>query len=456
MSALLLCLAAFVLFGDHVVKVGHFFDGVTYAGIARQMSMGIGTIDCPQYSPFLAPQFYGHLPLWLGWQALFFVLFGDTWWVEGSFLLVNLAMHGLAFRWVWNEFRLATGGAQLPSWRVVVALYMTVPIVLWTWTNNMLEIGVSFFSLLAVGASLVSLRTTRKRWWCWSIAASWLTILAAASKGVVGLFPLATGMAWWWWKPIDRRRVALSSAVMIVAFAGTSGMLFLSLAEAVHYVTNHFQIQLAPALKGELDVTTTWRAKILWDALLDLLPMGILTGIWIRWGRMEWDEERRRAMWTWLLIGLMATLPLCASMKQRKFYVVPAIPYFAMAAAVWWGTFDPWRKLGPMGWRGAMLALATLGVVGCVQVFTGFGEVSRDHAKWDLARRASAQFPAGTVLEVNQELAHDYTMIAILVRSGSLYITDHPPDDATHAVVKRTSNEGDRYEIVPRKTSRSN
>ncbi len=455
MSALLLCLAALVLFGDDVVKVGHFFDGVTYAGIARQMSMGIGTIDCPQYSPFLAPQFYGHLPLWLGWQALFFVLFGDTWWVEGLFLLVNLALHGLAFRWVWSEFRLATGGAQLPSWRTVVALYLTVPIVTWTWSNNMLEIGVSFFSLLAVGASLTSLRTTRKRWWWWSIAAAWLTILATASKGVVGLFPLATGMAWWWWKPMDRRRIGLSSAVMILAFAGTSGMLFLNLPEAVHYVTNHFQIQLVPALKGELDVTTTWRAKILWDALLDLLPMGILTGIWIRWGRMEWDDKRRRAMWTWLLIGLMATLPLCASMKQRKFYVVPAIPYFAMAAAVWWGTFDPWRKLGPKGWKGAMLALATLGVVGCVQVFTGFGEVSRDHAKWDLARRASAQFPAGTVFEVNRELAHDYTMIAILVRSGSLYITDNPSDGVTHAVVKRITNEGDHYEIVRRQTTPS-
>jgi len=160
-------------------------------------------------------------------------------------------------------------------------------------------------------------------------------------------------------------------------------------------------------------------------------------------------------MWTWLLIGLMATLPLCASMKQRKFYVVPAIPYFAMAAAVWWGTFDPWRKLGPKGWKGAMLAFATLGVVGCVQVFTGFGEVSRDHAKWDLARRASAQFPAGTVFEVNRELAHDYTMIAILVRSGSLYITDNPPDGVTHAVVKLITNEGDHYEIVRRQTTPS-
>ena len=58
MSAVLLCVAVFVVFGPHVVKVGHFFDGVTYAGIARQMSMGIGTLDCPQYSPFLAPKFY--------------------------------------------------------------------------------------------------------------------------------------------------------------------------------------------------------------------------------------------------------------------------------------------------------------------------------------------------------------------------------------------------------------
>lgn len=456
LSALLLCAAVLVLFGDDVVKVGHFFDGVTYAGIARQMSMGIGTFDCPQYSPFLAPQFYGHLPLWLGWQALFFVLVGDAWWVEGLFLLVNLALHGLAFRWVWNEFRLAAGDTPLPSWRAVVALYLTVPTVSWAWSNNMLEVGVSFFSLLAVGASLTSLRTTRRHWWWWSIAAAWLTILATASKGVVGLFPLASGMAWWWWKPLERRRIGRSSAAMIVAFGGTLGMLALALPEAVHYVTKHLQIQLVPALKGELDVTTAWRAKILWDALLNLLPLGILTGLWIRWGWVDGNDACRRAMWTWLWIALMATLPLCASLKQRTFYLVPAMPFYAMAAAVWWGTFDPWKTLEPKGRKVAMLALVTLVVVGSVRVCAGFGDVSRDHAKWDLAKRASAQFPAGTVLEVNQELAHDYTMIAILVRSGSLYITDHPPDDATHAVVKRTSNEGDRYEIVPRKTSRSN
>lgn len=450
LSAMVLGVVVFVVFGPHVVKMGHFFDGVTYAGIARQMSMGIGTFDSPQYSPFLAAQFYGHLPLWLGWQALFFVLVGDTWWVEGLFLLVNMALHGMAFRWVWNEFRLAAGYVHLPSWRVVVALYLTVPIVSWAWCNNMLEVGVSFFSLLAVGASLTSLRTTCRYSWWWSIAAALLTILAAASKGVVGLFPLASGMAWWWLKPLDRRRVVLSSAAMILAFAGTLGMLALTLPEAVQYVTKHFQIQLVPALKGELDVTTAWRVKILWDAVLDLLPMGLLTVIWIRWGRIDWNDETRRIMWTWLWIALMATLPLCASLKQRKFYLVPAMPYYAMAAAVWWGTFDPWKKLGPKGWKGAMLVLATLGIVGCVRVVTGFGQVSRDHAKWDLALRASAQFPAGTVLEVNRELAHDYTMIAILVRSGSLYITDHPPEGVTHALVKQSTNEGDYYEIVPR------
>lgn len=455
MSAGLLCVAVFVVFGPHVVKVGHFFDGVTYAGIARQMSMGIGTLDCPQYSPFLAPKFYGHFPLWLGWQALFFALVGNTWWVEGMFLLVNLALHGLAFRWVWNEFRLSAGDTDLPTWRVVVALYLTVPVVTWAWSNNMLEIGVSFFSLLAVGASLTSLRTMLNHWWWWSIAAAWLTILAVASKGVVGLFPLTSGIAWWWWKPVDRRRVGLSSVTMILAFAGTLLMLALTSPEALHYVTKHFQIQLVPALKGELHVTTAWRAKILWDALLDLLPMGILTGIWIQWGRVDWTDARQRAMWTWLLIALMATLPLCASLKQRKFYLVPAMPYYAMAAAVWWGMFDPWKRLGPKGWSMVKLVLATLGIFGCVRVFTGFGEVSRDHAKWDLARRASAQFPSGTVLEVNRELAHDYTLIAILVRTSSLYITDHPPDNVTHVVVKRSTNQGDHYEILPRPTAPS-
>jgi len=452
MPTVLLCVAVLIVFGPHAVKVGHFFDGVTYAGIARQMSLGIGTFWCPRYSPFLSPEFYGHLPLWLGWQAVFFVLLGDTWVVEGVFLLVNLALHGLAFRWVWNEFRRSAGDAELPSWHAAVALYLTAPIVTWAWSNNMLEIGVSFFSILAMGASLTSLRSTGKHWWLWSIAAAWLTILAAASKGVVGLFPLASGMAWWWWRPTERRRVVHSSTTMIAAFAGTVGMLALALPEAGHYVTKHLQIQLVPALKGELHVTTAWRANILWDALLDLLPMGILTGMWIRWGRVHWTETRHRAMWTWLLIALTATLPLCATLKQRTFYVVPAMPYYAMAAAVWWGTFDPWTKLGPKGWKRAVLGVALLGIVGCLRVFNSFGEVSRDHAKWDVARRASEQFPPGTVFEVNRELAHDYTMIAILVRTSSLYITDHPPDDVTHALVKQSTDEGDHYQIVPRST----
>ena len=144
-------MAVFVVFGPHVVKVGHFFDGVTYGGIARQMSMGIGTLDCPQYSPFFGVEVLRSPPDMVGLASVVFCSGWELLVGEGMFLLVNLALHGLAFRWVWNEFRFSAGDADLPTWRVVVALYLTVPVVRWAWSNNMLEIGVSFFSLLAVG-----------------------------------------------------------------------------------------------------------------------------------------------------------------------------------------------------------------------------------------------------------------------------------------------------------------
>jgi len=45
---------------------GMFFDGLTYASIARNINEGIGTLWVPSYTPTIHPEFYEHPPFSFG------------------------------------------------------------------------------------------------------------------------------------------------------------------------------------------------------------------------------------------------------------------------------------------------------------------------------------------------------------------------------------------------------
>ncbi|MFQ5932091.1 MAG: hypothetical protein ACE5MM_06770, partial [Nitrospiraceae bacterium] len=60
-----------------ILKVGMFFDGVTFASIARNLAEGKGTFWAPYYTETVYPSFLEYLPLGFWLQSWVYRLFGD-------------------------------------------------------------------------------------------------------------------------------------------------------------------------------------------------------------------------------------------------------------------------------------------------------------------------------------------------------------------------------------------
>ena len=61
---------------------GMFFDGLTYATIARNLEEGLGTFWEPHYTAYIHPEFYEHPPFSFGIHSIYYRLFGDQAWVD--------------------------------------------------------------------------------------------------------------------------------------------------------------------------------------------------------------------------------------------------------------------------------------------------------------------------------------------------------------------------------------
>jgi 4-amino-4-deoxy-L-arabinose transferase-like glycosyltransferase len=86
------------MFLPRLVQKGLYCDGLTYASIARNMSLGIGSFWEPYFSSSMwlthntGSVFYEHMPLQFWLQSFFFKLFDDHWYVEKIYSLFALVL----------------------------------------------------------------------------------------------------------------------------------------------------------------------------------------------------------------------------------------------------------------------------------------------------------------------------------------------------------------------------
>ena len=84
--------------------------------------------------------------------------------------------------------------------------------------------------------------------------------------------------------------------------------------------------------------TSTFRLEILWRLFTESIPLFILFGLIrgiARWKKLQSQLFKFKSQAIFFaLIGLSASIPLTFTMVQKGFYLVPAFPYFAIAAAI--------------------------------------------------------------------------------------------------------------------------
>jgi 4-amino-4-deoxy-L-arabinose transferase-like glycosyltransferase len=312
-----------------LVQRGMFLDGMVYASLARNLAAGQGQFWEPSFSATVFPQFHEHPPLGFAIQAVAFAIGGDHVAVERVYSLVMLVLAALLIAATWRLFFPARY-----DW-LPVCLWVLPSVVTWAAINNMLENTQVVFTSAAVYVLLRAIRMASARAaGGWAALAGLLVVAAVLTKGPVGLFPIAVPVLCLLLPAFARPpRIALVLAVVLAVLAASAMALYA--AEAPRQaLTEYLQQQVGPSFahRPAAWVSVVAIARHLAGGIIGRLAV-VVAVLWLVRRRAATGPGSPRTALFLLCIGLAASAPLALSPKISGQYMVPSVPFFALAAA---------------------------------------------------------------------------------------------------------------------------
>ena len=379
-----------ILVSKSLLTEGMFLDGVTYASISRNMADGQGTFWDPHYTQTLYPEFCQHPPLALGMEALAFKAFGDHWWVEKFYSVLMFLLSGLFIALIWKRTTNNLRWAWLP-----LLFWLAMPLVSWSATNNLLENTMS----------------------------------------VQG--------------PID-------SLILLVSIAAFVGIMFLVCPGSFAYLKDYIRLQVIGG--GLHEVTASSRFYIVFALLQQLvIPCALALVLVICKTKSKVNSKifefppDKAWFYVFLIMGLVGVLPIMVSVKQRDFYMLAALPFFALACGhITLSMLTLWLpKITPKvrGWM--TLGAACVVLLGLVLNVFHIGKYGRDEALIEEVKQKITESEGNNVIEISQEEYTQWAKHAYFMRYGkiSLNPTENPlPIDSRQPTSPRWNDMGDPTE----------
>ncbi len=400
---------------------GMFLDGITYAAIARNLSLGIGDFWHPHYTETISQVFYGHPPLAFGIQSFFFDLLGDNFYEERLYSLFTFFLTGLGIILTWRiHFR--DKKEYLIYWWLPILIWLLFPLTAWAYANNILENTLSVFTVFAVyfiyRGMLFSLYVQL-------FLGTICLVLAILSKGTTGLFPLIFPIIF---ITIDfsKLKKAISFLLFILTGFVLIGITICFLFPASYsFITTYMEIQLIPALTNQGELTTTMRGTILIKLLEELaLPIGItcISLLLYRYISNSWSVKLDQKTIFFLLIALCASIPLIITLKQRRFYLLPSLPFYALAVATFIIPVVQYLvRMMPLRIFRAVKYFSVVMILGTsVYSISNYGQISRDREYIEPSSLLAKYLVSGSTLSTDESLCENWILIAYLSRHGNL------------------------------------
>ncbi|MFC2101294.1 ArnT family glycosyltransferase, partial [Bacteroidota bacterium] len=167
-----------------LVQDGMFLDGVTYSAISKNMSNGHGDFWNPHYTQTMYVNFYEHPSMVFIIQSFCFRILGDGLYTERIFCLLTAILTALGIVLCWRLFNNKNESGNY-AW-IPIILWITIPLVSWSFMNNLLENTLGVFTIFSVYFILKSLIKSKIKY---LLLGSIFLVMAFLSKGLVGLFP---------------------------------------------------------------------------------------------------------------------------------------------------------------------------------------------------------------------------------------------------------------------------
>ncbi len=279
------------------------------------MAEGVGTPFKPAYTLSFGNPSYGHLPLAFWIEALFFKIFGDIPLLE-RYISISFGIMSLVLLAVWVYL---LNGKVKWSW---IILLVAMPIFPWAISNNILEVFIQFWTSLA----LIFLTLSFKGRSVWAIFGGFFIFCSFMTKGPVGLFVLVYPFLYGFIYDKRFERVFKVYTLLILGFLipFLGLLMFKDFRVLLEY---YFKEQIIAGVVGNRE-----RAPERWYIILrltrELIP--ILALLILRLYKLN-NVVLSRNFWLYTVLALSSSLPFLVSIKQMPFYIVPSLPFFALA-----------------------------------------------------------------------------------------------------------------------------
>lgn len=318
----------FLLLAFPLFSRGMFMDGTIYAAVASNLSQGNGSLWAMKFSETLMNPFYEHPPLAIWLESIFHKLLGDSFLSERIYSLFMWGLNGWLIVKIWEVLK----PKSVLKW-VPLLLWFMIPIVIWSFSNNMLENTMGVF---VSGSVLFFLKgiITKKHYW--NLLSGVMLTLAFLSKGFVGLFPFALPVLYLLFFAAERRFLdhLISGLLMVVGFFGLLSP-FLFNATSMEFLQTYFDHQVKNSVENIQ--TVSHRFKILEYFFLQVfLPLALSVAIFFTAKNKEkLDSSNRKWAGFFIVLALCGVLPIMISLKQRDFYILTVYPFVALAIVMY-------------------------------------------------------------------------------------------------------------------------
>ncbi len=316
-----------------LIQDGMFMDGIQYAIVSKNLAFGKGTF----WFPYLTDTWYKagsiyfmeHPPLVYGIQAIFFKLFGSSIYTERIYSFTTAIISAFLIIKLW-KISVKTKNKDLAF--IPVVLWIIIPVVFWTYQNNLQENTLSIFALLSI---INIILFTKNLKYINLIFAGLFIFLSAMCKGIPGLFPLTGFIAYniAFKNKLGKKNTIKYSLILMLIIIVT--FLLLMLNDTANKSIN-FYIFKRLLFRIDQEPTVNNRFYILYRLISELLlPLSIVFVSFIIFKIKKITilitKTDKQYFMFFLLIALSASIPLIITKVQRGFYLIPAFPFFALA-----------------------------------------------------------------------------------------------------------------------------
>lgn len=333
----IVCSIAIALTWPILIQEGMFQDAVLYSSVARNLSIGYGTPWFLQYNTLNLegiPSFHEQPPLVFWIQAALYRTFGDSMYVERIYTAVALVITGLLINVLWQRVNSGREVHKYLGW-IPLFFWITIPTCFWSFRHNMIENTMGIFILISVIVSYSALKSGKSSDWKWVLSGI-MIFLASFSKGVPGLFPIVVPFIYLIvYKDIPLKLVWRAFFIMLLVILFTYGMILL-----YPPARESLSIYFFDRLLRRVDAmpTVSYRLEIFINLLTELIPSVLIVTVLVlmNWksGILRISKDQMNDARFFFLVGLSGTLPLMLTMVQKRWYMVPAFPFFAIAFGI--------------------------------------------------------------------------------------------------------------------------